>query len=1106
MASKLYPPILDASIPVFNKTTIQIPFKHNPLVSPSDYNGMVVQVKDINGKIIQGSPFEASLISNTDGINMLTCLIPSENLLETGNWYKFQIAYKSNTGIVGYYSTAAVGKYLNTKLEVKLEFASGLNLYKGTYSHDDPSEKPYTYQFILRDSASNIIEDTGKIIHNVSEDKSETESEDTFYFSYYTDEYNSKYSLEYKVITINGKELSAEMTITKNLLDGMEHERLFAIKANVNKEEGSVELWAISNKTPLTGHFVVRKTCSKDGFLYIQDITSFNLIRQDMADKDNHPIPIKLCEDLTCEAGYYYKYFIQRYNQHHIYTTIIGESDKIFVSFDHSFLYDGEKQLKILYNPKVSSFKTNIQQNKVDTIGSKYPFITRNAVVNYKEFPISGLISFLSDTNYKFMPIKDQIRLGIIADNVYREKTNSAGSSRTEIGQPQARYFRKGLQRGNERNLVDININGEKEFKLMVLDFLNSDKPKLFRSATEGNYCVYTMNSSLTPNDTLGRMLHTFNCTAYEIKSVKDFYDSLIGKDFQMLSQSLAENKLDEKFSRSISFFKDDYLAKFNFLREGEYATNFYIRDADPGSEFTISLIDKGTVHGDWRQKSGIGKKYEYIVIGATGSYNYFIAEGGKYINGIWAGHREREADGNITKDKNKIYNMPNYAVINIRHFAKVPISDFDFLQNYDEKEVIALQSSNENYRTHKNWCRKTTNEVKTYEQSITENFKTNKKAIVDYYKKIEQRFFDFRNNFSRYFLDNEKWANFIYDENLRWHNKWEDFMYEFKALLNLIHMICFNKSSFELWKIQNKQSESQDFEVLKNALDNVDNHPLFKIDITSDDPDVKEYNDFIQGYLQQNFSTIYNMVLEEGLKKIPLNFNNKEKDYVLLIDPTFDLRDNNSYKIITNLDKVILIQARNFNTQYPEKVIYGFSNYLTVIEEMEKLNIIYKALKSKQAAEEQEEPIEIFISQALYDFLRQFNFLDSTNSYTSHNGMLTLEKRIAYNQRGDFFDSTYAELYNDKELKRPRYDLKYSIFMYNNFGNKENKDSPMGKAAEAQKQVIQTVLIPPGGTALLQANGYMPKNFFYYKTTGDNIHFDISYSVSDRVYQFPDL
>jgi hypothetical protein len=65
----------------------------------------------------------------------------------------------------------------------------------------------------------------------------------------------------------------------------------------------------------------------------------------------------------------------------------------------------------------------------------------------------------------------------------------------------------------------------------MVLDFLNSPKPKLFRSATEGNYCVYTMNSSLSPNDTLGRMLHTFSCTAYEIMDVEDFYKQLIIKE-----------------------------------------------------------------------------------------------------------------------------------------------------------------------------------------------------------------------------------------------------------------------------------------------------------------------------------------------------------------------------------------------------------------------------------------------------------------------------------------------------------------------------------------------------------------------------------------------
>jgi len=58
------------------------------------------------------------------------------------------------------------------------------------------------------------------------------------------------------------------------------------------------------------------------------------------------------------------------------------------------FLYDGKKQLKIRFNPKVSSFKNDLQEQKIDTIGSKHPFIFRNGNVCYKEFPISGLISF----------------------------------------------------------------------------------------------------------------------------------------------------------------------------------------------------------------------------------------------------------------------------------------------------------------------------------------------------------------------------------------------------------------------------------------------------------------------------------------------------------------------------------------------------------------------------------------------------------------------------------------------------------------------------------------------------------------------------------------
>lgn len=65
-------------------------------------------------------------------------------------------------------------------------------------------------------------------------------------------------------------------------------------------------------------------------------------------------------------------------------------------------------------------------------------------------------------------------------------------------------------------DLVDYNIAAERKFKLSVYDWLNNGQPKLFRSPTEGNYVVRLMEVNLSPEATLGRMLHTFNCSATE--------------------------------------------------------------------------------------------------------------------------------------------------------------------------------------------------------------------------------------------------------------------------------------------------------------------------------------------------------------------------------------------------------------------------------------------------------------------------------------------------------------------------------------------------------------------------------------------------------------
>lgn len=223
---------------------------------------------------------------------------------------------------------------------------------------------------------------------------------------------------------------------------------------------------------------------------------------------------------MTVEHGQTYQYFVKQYNsitgvyssrlnltrvlndttQHYDVTT------KITATFEDAFLYDGDRQLRIRFNPKVSTFKTDVLESKQDTLGGRTPHFYRNGNVYYKEFPISGLISYLSDNEDLFFPRAD---LGIEVDNTIRENTS-------------AEY--QGVNRAGV-SLEDYNIRAERLFKLEVLDWLNNGKPKLFRSPGEGNYLIRLLSSSMTPTDTVGRMLHTFSSTAYEVDSIT--YDNL---------------------------------------------------------------------------------------------------------------------------------------------------------------------------------------------------------------------------------------------------------------------------------------------------------------------------------------------------------------------------------------------------------------------------------------------------------------------------------------------------------------------------------------------------------------------------------------------------
>lgn len=208
------------------------------------------------------------------------------------------------------------------------------------------------------------------------------------------------------------------------------------------------------------------------------EIKQFNLPN----DKDYEYI-----DSIDLEQGNKYIYGLQQTDRE------VGIAEVAAVANWEDILLSDEngKTLRIRYNPKISSFKTTILEQKTDTIGGKYPFFFRNGDVSYKEMPISGLISYqaddlmLFDKNFKYFPSSRQ-----------REATMSY----------------------QDYEVLQDEFYLERKYKRAVEEWLSNGRPKYLRTAAEGNFVVRLMNVSLSPNDQLGRRLHTFSATAYEIE------------------------------------------------------------------------------------------------------------------------------------------------------------------------------------------------------------------------------------------------------------------------------------------------------------------------------------------------------------------------------------------------------------------------------------------------------------------------------------------------------------------------------------------------------------------------------------------------------------
>ena len=235
--------------------------------------------------------------------------------------------------------------------------------------------------------------------------------------------------------------------------------------------------------TNFTGKVIIRRSSNKDNFLWWDDFYTENY-------KDAKAIKFTW-SDYTIENGYWYKYAIQTVNEEGLRSKMTVVEEPVLAVFEDIFLTAEDKQIKIKFNPTVSSIKRVISESRTETLGSKYPFIRRNGDVDYLQFSLGGLIASEMDEEGTFLSKDD------------------------EYGDWLENY-----EQYNEKNRIPFNqidFIWEKRFRDKVSKFLYNNNVKMYRSPTEGNLLVKLMDISFTPNQTLGRNIQSFAATAYEI-------------------------------------------------------------------------------------------------------------------------------------------------------------------------------------------------------------------------------------------------------------------------------------------------------------------------------------------------------------------------------------------------------------------------------------------------------------------------------------------------------------------------------------------------------------------------------------------------------------
>lgn len=602
---RLYPPNIAGTLPSFyteldGTTKLVVPFSMNQSVSAASVKGFYLRLKrtttDTLLSVQHTALWDAENLSVTFELSANTV-----SKMTTGDYYKVQIAYynlsPSGQPYCGHYSTVAIVKYTEQpNMEIQNLLSGRVNSvssqqFVGRYSNPDISEKAYQYRFSIISSYTNdvgvLIEeslmDTGWLIHDSTTDTELTASTDILVLNELLMT-GVTYTIQYQVITNNGLQIESPqyiMVAVENLgenlpcqlMGALDYDnarvRLTAHSLYPREDPNAVLPASERTKYYFNGNYQIVRTDSKSNFKTWTLIYTFQSFT---------PFDDWEYYDYIVESGVAYKYGLQRINANNIRSARRETLQDIVVYFEDSYFYDGQRQLRINFNANVSSIKTVTAESKKTTLGSKYPYILRNGYLSYKEFPISGVLSYLSDPDELFISKEELIHPTVLAG------TRDHGRRITEFVE--------------STDQTDENVTAEKNFAMYVLSWLNNGSIKLFKSSQEGNYIIKCLNVSLTPLNNTNRMIHNFQCTVDEVQE----YTTTALLKYNILNLGGADEEghvwlpsYEDIYIHSVRESYQETYRELQVIRpkfseydytKGYYITKIEIMDATPGDLF----------------------------------------------------------------------------------------------------------------------------------------------------------------------------------------------------------------------------------------------------------------------------------------------------------------------------------------------------------------------------------------------------------------------------------------------------------------------------------------------------------------------------------------